>query len=77
MTKSPLQTPETAPADSQKASPPTPSTDAVRALHLFLLGPEGEGATSPEVVDQELRAAGVDVRQMAAEVRQRIAQAQN
>ena len=54
-----------------------PATDAVKALHLFLLGPEGEGDLSPEKISQGLKRAGVDVAKMAAEIRKQIAQAQN
>ena len=54
-----------------------PATDAVKALHLFLLGPEGEGDLSPEKISKELKRAGVDVGKMAAEIRKQIAQAQN
>ncbi len=55
----------------------TPATDAVKALHRFLLGPEGEGDRSPERVSQELQRAGVDVRKMSAQIRKQISQAQN
>lgn len=54
-----------------------PATDAVKALHLFLLDPEGEGNLSPEKISQELKRAGVDVAKMATEIRKQIAQAQN
>jgi hypothetical protein len=54
-----------------------PATDAVKALHLFLFGPEGEGDLSPEKISKELKRAGVDVAKMAAEIRKQIAQAQN
>lgn len=55
----------------------TPATDAVKALHLFLLGPEGQGDLSPERISQELQRAGVDVGKMSADIRKRISQAQN
>ena len=50
----------------------TPATDAVKALHRFLLGPEGEGDRSPERVSQEMQRAGVDVRKMSAQIRKQI-----
>jgi signal transduction histidine kinase len=55
----------------------TPATDTVKALHLFLLGPEGEGDRSPEKISKELERAGIDVNKMAAKVRKQISQAQN
>jgi hypothetical protein len=55
----------------------TPASDAVRALHFFLHGIDDPSAPTPEQLSRELRAAGVDVSKMAAEVRKRIFQAQN
>jgi uncharacterized membrane protein YccC len=55
----------------------TPATNAVKAMHLFLLGPEGEGDLSPERIAQEMQRAGVDVGKMSTEVRKRISQAQS
>jgi hypothetical protein len=54
-----------------------PATETVKALNLFLLGPEGEGALSDEVIAKELRAAGVDPGKMADVVKKRISQARN
>jgi len=54
-----------------------PATETVKALHLFLLGSEGEGALSDEVIAKELKAAGVDPGKMADAVRKRISQAKN
>lgn len=50
----------------------TPATDAVKALHLFLLGPEGEGDLSPEQISQEMQRAGVDIGKMSAQIRKQI-----
>lgn len=55
----------------------TPATDAVKALHLFLLGPEGEGDLSRERISQEMQRAGVDIGKMVAQIRKQILQAQN
>jgi adenosine deaminase len=55
----------------------TPATDAVKALHLFLLGSEGDGDLSPERISQEMERAGIDVRKMTAQIRKQISQAQN
>lgn len=55
----------------------TPATDAVKALHFFLQGIEDPSALNPEQLSKELRAAGIDVTKMAAQIRKRISQAQN
>jgi len=54
-----------------------PAADTVKALHLFLLGPEGEGALSEEAIAKEIRTAGIDTGKMAEAVKKRISQARN
>jgi hypothetical protein len=61
----------------QDNNTPTPATDAVRALHLFLIGSE-DGETLPaETVRRQLELAHVDINKLSADIRKKISQAQN
>jgi len=52
-----------------------PATEAVKHLHAFLSGDQGESTCGN--AERELRDAGVDISKMAAAIRKKIAQAQN